>query len=179
MSTGFQIGKDAYRQGRYIKNWFLWCTWTPNSVGNEGMTLVNHALWFPLRESLGSFPHSLLIAPIARSFVCCSFGLFSHARSNRRSDPLCRWPPPTAPSTCSQCSPGPLPSEPPGPGFVQFDNPNYLAEGRWGLPYNSICSVFRTRRNSTLLQSPLLKGMWVHSQVKLNTPYLETASCEA
>ena len=30
------------------------------SAGNEGMTPINHPLWFPLRESPGSFPHSLL-----------------------------------------------------------------------------------------------------------------------
>ena len=30
------------------------------SAGNAGMTLINHPLWFPLRESLGSFPHPLL-----------------------------------------------------------------------------------------------------------------------
>ena len=29
-------------------------------AGNEGMPLTNHALWFPLREPLASFPHSLL-----------------------------------------------------------------------------------------------------------------------
>ena len=27
------------------------------------MIPINHPLWFPLRESLGSFPHSLLVAP--------------------------------------------------------------------------------------------------------------------
>ena len=32
-----------------------WC-----SAGNEGMTPINHPLWFPLRESPGSFLHSLL-----------------------------------------------------------------------------------------------------------------------
>ena len=32
-----------------------WC-----SVGNEGMTPINHPLWFHLGESLGSFAHSLL-----------------------------------------------------------------------------------------------------------------------
>ena len=30
------------------------------SAGNEGMILVNHSLWLPSRESLGSFPHSPL-----------------------------------------------------------------------------------------------------------------------
>ena len=45
-------------QGRLPKI-SCWC-----SVGNEGMRNgmipINHSLWLPLRESLGSFPHSLL-----------------------------------------------------------------------------------------------------------------------
>ena len=38
-----------------------WC-----SAGNEGMTLVNHPLWFHFRGPLGSFPHSLPIAPAGK-----------------------------------------------------------------------------------------------------------------
>ena len=30
------------------------------SAGSEAMAPTNHPLWFPLWESLGSFPHSLL-----------------------------------------------------------------------------------------------------------------------
>ena len=37
-----------------------------HSAGNEGMTRINHPLWFPLRGSPSSFPHSLPIAPARR-----------------------------------------------------------------------------------------------------------------
>ena len=40
-----------------------------------GMTFTKHPLWVPLRESLGSFPHSLPIAPASLYFSVAAFCL--------------------------------------------------------------------------------------------------------
>ena len=39
-----------------------WCS--------AGMTPINHPLWFPLKQSPGSFPHSLHIAPARKGTHC-------------------------------------------------------------------------------------------------------------
>ena len=36
---------------------------------DDGMTPIKHLLWFPLRESAGSFPHSLLSTSKARKWI--------------------------------------------------------------------------------------------------------------
>ena len=53
----------------------------------RGMTLINHPLWFPLRESLGSFPHD---SGQQGTFSTPSSLCFSHMarhRSQRVRDP--------------------------------------------------------------------------------------------
>ena len=51
------------------------------------MTPINHPSWIPLRESLGSFPHSLLIAPASQTALKRRVGLLAQDAAEAMARP--------------------------------------------------------------------------------------------